>query len=159
MLSAYFLLISVASLASATPGVWTSWGAFGSECTACPEGTTYVGRTRVCIPGDDGSLCEGSRIEETTCTCPTTGEWEEWGEWSECDKNCGYCGTMTRERVCTQVPDCPEVTCEGDATETEACSTSDVICTGGYACCSSPTKRYVKKLDAVNKRLYCVLSP
>ncbi|CAI2357505.1 unnamed protein product [Caenorhabditis sp. 36 PRJEB53466] len=79
----------------------------------------------------------------------------DWTEWTTCDSNCGYCGTQARTRVCAAISGCPDVICTGDTSESQACSTSDVICLAPSASCCPST--YKKTVDIPNRRFYCAL--
>ncbi|CAI2357506.1 unnamed protein product [Caenorhabditis sp. 36 PRJEB53466] len=138
---------------TALAGTWTSWGAWADVCTNCP-GSTYRGRTRVCVIGADMSGCSGSRTEKTVCNCPLDSVWGEWEDWTVCDKDCGYCGTQTRTRECEVIDGCPAANCTGDNSESRACSTTDGVCLApSVSCCAG----YKKKVDIPSKRFYCGL--
>uniref|UniRef100_A0A8R1HXB6 Thrombospondin type 1 domain protein n=1 Tax=Caenorhabditis japonica TaxID=281687 RepID=A0A8R1HXB6_CAEJA len=76
----------------------------------------------------------------------------DWSEWTTCDKDCGFCGTQSRSRVCTSSSGCD---CTGETTESQACSTSDTICLAPSASCCPHT--YIKKVDILNRRFFCGL--
>ena len=66
------------------------------------------------------------------CLFLADGNWGEWGSWGSCSATCGnLTGTYTRSRSC----DDPEpanngLYCEGNATETDACTGSSDACPG-----------------------------
>ncbi|ETN83464.1 hypothetical protein NECAME_01771 [Necator americanus] len=107
-LTLLFLALSV-TIEAASP-TWSAWGEWGAVCTEC-SGAISRGRSRVCIPGDDLTLCSGSRLEEELCI-DCTGHWNEWSEGTVCSDDCGLCGKYTRLRECTNAAGCPTPTCE-----------------------------------------------
>ncbi|KAK5965635.1 hypothetical protein GCK32_001292 [Trichostrongylus colubriformis] len=133
--------------------VWGAWGIWGAECTSC-AGAVSRGRTRVCIPGDDLSMCSGSRVELESCqNC--TGQWGEWTEEGSCSDTCGNCGQLTRTRQCTNAEGCPAPTCIGNNTDLSptSCDSGDVCLFPRAACCKG-----TKTADAMDKRFYCKMS-
>ncbi|PIC16036.1 hypothetical protein B9Z55_022784 [Caenorhabditis nigoni] len=98
-------------------------------------------------------ICYSDAIRVRRAPCDST--YGDWTEWSTCDKDCGFCGTQTRTRTCTAVSGCTEVTCTGDASESQACSTTDDICLAPSPSCCPHT--YKKKADISEKRFYCGL--
>uniref|UniRef100_A0A1I7U095 Venom protein n=2 Tax=Caenorhabditis tropicalis TaxID=1561998 RepID=A0A1I7U095_9PELO len=78
-----------------------------------------------------------------------------WTEWTACDSDCGFCGTQTRSRECAPVAGCSEVTCSGDSTESQPCSTTDDVCLAPSPSCCPHT--YKKMADISTRRFYCGL--
>ncbi|EFO97368.1 hypothetical protein CRE_16712 [Caenorhabditis remanei] len=100
----------------------------------------------ICIP-----IVATVRFKRAACDS-TFGD---WSEWTSCDSDCGFCGTQTRTRTCAPVSGCTDVTCSGDATESQACSTTNDICLAPSPSCCPHT--YKKKADIAERRFYCEL--
>ncbi|KHJ92249.1 hypothetical protein OESDEN_07871 [Oesophagostomum dentatum] len=120
------------------------------ECT----GAVSRGRTRVCIPGDDLSLCSGSRLEEELCL-DCTPQWTEWTTGTDCSDTCGYCGRYTRTRECQSPTGCPTPapgSCVGNSTDqnTEPCDAGEVCLYPRSSCCMG-----IKTVDTSLKRFHC----
>ena len=94
---------------------------------------------------NEGLACEGDATETEDCnieSCPVNCEWEYYDSWSSCSKTCGG-GERSRTRQVAILASNGGIACEGDATETEDCNTSDcpVNCEwGNYDSWSSCSK-------------------
>ncbi|CCD66917.1 Venom protein [Caenorhabditis elegans] len=97
-------------------------------------------------------VCLGDgRLKRAACDS----SYGDWSEWSICDSDCGFCGTQTRSRLCGPISGCADVTCSGDGTESQPCSSSDNICMAPSPSCCPHT--YKKTVDIPNRRFYCAL--
>ncbi|CAJ0609171.1 unnamed protein product [Cylicocyclus nassatus] len=146
-----FVAISLAVNAAAPS--WDTWGEWGAECSKC-SGAVSRGRSRVCIPGDDLSLCSGSRLEKELCP-DCTAEWTEWFIGTECSDTCGLCGRFTRTRECASPAGCPTpppTACVGNSTDqnTPPCDGGDICLFPKPNCCMG-----VKTADTGSKRFHC----
>ncbi|KAK6033243.1 hypothetical protein OSTOST_00540 [Ostertagia ostertagi] len=129
---------------------WGAWGVWSDPCTSCP-GAISRGRTRVCVPGDDFSLCSGPRLEVENCV-NCVGQWTEWVDGTECPDTCGNCGRLTRTRQCRNAVACPTPTCTGNGSDLSpaTCDSGDVCTFPRSPCCEGS-----KAVDIARQRFYC----
>ncbi|XP_060071882.1 semaphorin-5A-like [Ylistrum balloti] len=88
-------------------GSWSVWSSWSScqQMVNDPAAGRCLCRTRSCDnpkPLYGGSDCPGQNVEVVNCTMH--GQWTDWTEWSVCSITCGFNGTRTRQRYCSNPP-------------------------------------------------------
>ncbi|XP_069121896.1 semaphorin-5A-like isoform X2 [Argopecten irradians] len=148
-------------------GGWSVWSVWSScqQMVNDPAAGSCLCRTRSCDnpkPLYGGTECPGQNVEVVNCTMH--GQWTDWTEWSVCSITCGFNGTRTRQRYCSNPPpkyggnpcvgsttdegycpgnpSCPEPPIDGDWAQWTEWSECSARCNGGIQsrrrACSSP---------------------
>merc|ERR1712227_822162 len=111
------------------PSKWSEWTEFGDCSATCGESARY--RTRYCIPGNMGDVCEGSILDTQDCLAEDLVpacipyEWSDWSDFGECSATCGENSVRSRSRVCNEGNSGDF--CVGDETETENCFDEEIV--------------------------------
>ncbi|KAK2164299.1 hypothetical protein LSH36_66g05030 [Paralvinella palmiformis] len=158
------VFLSVFATVNGGWSVWTTW----SSCdVTCANGLRT--RKRYCTnpaPKFGGLQCPGVDTMSESCFggyCPVDGLWSPWTPWTPCSTSCGG-GSRSRRRTCDNpAPEYGGHSCDGDASETDACNeklcpvdgawsvwsnwvTCPVTCGGGttqrYRTCDNPLPLY-----------------
>lgn len=126
---------------SEVAGGWSPWSGY-SNCGNSKDGKHVCRKRRIRYcnsppPSNGGETCTGSGEETVNCAstdftepgdnpnCVLTGGWSVWSQSSECSEEC----TTTRTRTCNNPEPINDKDCEGEASETSACTGGDCATT------------------------------
>ena len=112
-------------------GDWGSWGNWGACVSSVPCGPGKKKRSRNCLPFPS-YVCDGAKVQETTCQNKCQKTWTQWEAWSSCSKTCGG-GTRLRSRRCIAVGTKYVVSgCTGSGSQSSNCNTRGCPVWGHY---------------------------